>query len=113
MIKNHIFSITALLFTAALFVSCSKSSDNLSSSNPPVVVPDTTKAVAPVYQLVWSDEFNEATIDTSKWGFDLGNLGVNGEEEYYQTQNATISNGNLVITAQKQLVPASHTLRPG
>src|ERR1700761_5333415 len=103
MIKKVFFVIAAIILAFCLFTSCSKSNGNLSPVKV-VTPPDTTKIVAPVYQLVWSDEFNGTTIDTSKWGFDLGNLGVNNEEEYYQTQNATVANGNLVITAKKESV---------
>lgn len=56
------------------------------------------------YQLVWSDEFNGTSVDQSKWNFETGNLNVNHEEEYYQPQNATVANGNLVITAKNETV---------
>ncbi len=62
--------------------------------------PDTT-----IYQLVWSDEFNETTIDTAIWNFEIGGSGWgNHEQEYYQPQNAGIENGKLVITARKEKV---------
>jgi beta-glucanase (GH16 family) len=102
MLKKFIVPFTIVTASAVtLLVSCGKS--NTLSNGPVIVKPDTTKKVAPVYSLVWSDEFDETTIDATKWGFDLGNLGVNDEEEFYQAQNAAISNGNLVITVQKQL----------
>ncbi len=63
--------------------------------------PDTTKST---YTLVWSDEFNGTAIDATKWNMETGNLNVNHEEEYYQASNATVANGNLVITAQKEAV---------
>jgi len=66
-----------------------------------------SKAVSPgppTYQLIWSDEFNQSSINTANWNFDTGNPGVNHEKEYYQAANASISNGNLVITAQQQNV---------
>ncbi len=103
MIRKTFFAIAAILSMFCLFTSCTKNNGNLSPVKV-VIPPDTTKVVTPVYQLVWSDEFNGTSIDTSKWGFDLGNLGVNNEEEYYQTQNATVANGNLVITAKKEAV---------
>ncbi len=55
-------------------------------------------------ELVWSDEFDEDTIDTAKWNFEIGN-GTNGwgnnESEYYTnlTENARIDSGKLIITA--------------
>ena len=65
--------------------------------------------VAPVqaaYNLVWSDEFNGTSVDTSKWVFETGNNGGwgNGELEYYQAANATVSGGILTITAKKENV---------
>lgn len=92
---------TVVLFLFSFFLSCKK------NGLPETKVPtDTTKIVVvkPVYALAWSDEFDGAAVDTSKWGFDKGNLNVNHEKEYYQPQNAAVSNGNLVITAKKETV---------
>ena len=53
--------------------------------------------------LVWQDEFNGDTIDTTKWGFDIGN-GNNGwgnqEKQYYTEENARVRNGKLQILAK-------------
>lgn len=104
MLKKFITPV-ALLFTAALLAGCSKSSDNLDNKNNPPVVTDTTKKVAPTYSLVWSDEFDGPNVDTSKWHFETGGGGWgNAEQEYYQPDNATVSNGNLVITVKQQSV---------
>lgn len=54
--------------------------------------------------LVWSDEFDGASVNTSKWNIITGNPGVNNEKEYYQSANATVTGGNLVITARQQSV---------
>lgn len=59
----------------------------------------------PGYRLIWSDEFNGATIDPSNWGFDIGGSGWgNNELQYYtnRPENAFLSNGNLVIEARKE-----------
>jgi len=54
----------------------------------------------------WSDEFDYAGVpDTSKWTYDLGGGGWgNNELEDYtkSSDNVTVANGNLVITARKQ-----------
>ena len=57
------------------------------------------------YRLVWSDEFNGDSIDTSKWGYDIGGGGWgNNELEYYtdRSNNAYVSNGVLHIRALKE-----------
>ena len=54
---------------------------------------------------VWADEFNGGQIDRSKWNFEQGNGGWgNNELEYYtdRSQNAFLSNGNLVIQALRE-----------
>src|SRR5579872_755542 len=99
--RKALFSIATILLVLSIVVSCKKADTNTGKIT---IVGSTDTVVKPIYQLVWSDEFDEAAIDTTKWGFDLGNLNVNHEKEYYQTQNATIANGNLVITAKKEAV---------
>lgn len=94
-------AISCLLFS---IVSCSKGAFSNVPPTPTPLKTDTTPTVKPIYSLVWSDEFNGNAVDTSKWTYDLGNLNVNNEKEFYQTQNATVSNGNLVITAKKEAV---------
>ncbi len=58
------------------------------------------------WNLVWSDEFNGTSINTSIWTYDLGNNNGwgNSELEYYtrSTQNAFVSDGLLHIRALKQ-----------
>ncbi len=55
--------------------------------------------------LVWSDEFDiNGAPDATKWGYDLGAGGWgNGEAQNYTNTaaNATVTGGNLVITAIK------------
>jgi len=69
--------------------------------NQTITQPDTT---TPTYKLIWSDEFDGTSVDTTKWNFETGNLNVNHEKEYYQAANATVANGNLVITAKSETV---------
>lgn len=56
--------------------------------------------------LVWSDEFNTpGAPDASKWGYDLGAGGWGNQElQYYtnRTDNASVSNGTLKITAKRE-----------
>lgn len=87
--------------------SCSKPASNIT---PVTVVTQPQKDTATIitdtttFTLLWSDEFNGTSVDQTKWNFETGNLNVNQEEEYYQAENATVANGNLVITAKQQTV---------
>jgi beta-glucanase (GH16 family) len=60
------------------------------------------------WNIVWSDEFNGASINTNIWTYDLGNNSGwgNSEMEYYtsSTQNAYVSNGFLHIVALQQSI---------
>lgn len=61
------------------------------------------------WQLIWSDEFETASVDVSKWEFQIGDgsaYGIpgwgNNELQYYRSENATMENGKLVITAKRE-----------
>ncbi len=59
------------------------------------------------YKLVWSDEFDSTALDQTKWSFETGNGSGgwgNNEWEYYtgRSQNCSVQNGYLTITAQKE-----------
>jgi len=80
-------TLTSLLGGAALLVGASLS------------------AQAQTYQQVWADEFNGTAVNTANWAFETGGGGWgNNEKQYYQASNATVANGELVITARKQAV---------
>ena len=59
------------------------------------------------WKLVWSDEFNGTSLDTSVWSYEIGNGNWgwgNGEVQYYtnRTDNVRVSGGNLQIIAKKE-----------
>jgi beta-glucanase (GH16 family) len=63
--------------------------------------------------LVWSDEFNESSLNTSNWDIQIGDgcdqgPGLcgwgNSELQSYQASNLTVNNGVLSITAKKQRI---------
>jgi beta-glucanase (GH16 family) len=57
------------------------------------------------YKLLWSDEFNESSVNTNYWEYDLGNGGWgNNELECYTDSNATVANGYLQIQAKQENV---------
>lgn len=56
-------------------------------------------------ELFWEADFNtDGDLDTEIWNFETGNNNGWGNEEkqYYTEDNATIENGNLVITAKAE-----------
>jgi beta-glucanase (GH16 family) len=85
-----------LLLIIAL-VSCKKNLKAGDSGSGNATAP---RAIA--YQLVWADEFNGTSLNTGNWNIDVGNPGVNSEQEYYQAANIAETGGNLVITAKQQ-----------
>lgn len=57
------------------------------------------------YKLVWDDEFNEKSLDTTKWNIEVnGKGGGNNELQYYTNspKNLYIKDGHLFIVALKQ-----------
>lgn len=70
-----------------------------------------TKSVkaADNWNLVWSDEFNGTSLDTSVWSYEIGNRNGgwgNGEIEYYtnRTDNVRVADGSLQIIAKKKIM---------
>jgi beta-glucanase (GH16 family) len=53
------------------------------------------------YRLVWSDEFNGTSVDTTVWNFEEGYI-RNHEWQYYQKDNAREADGILTITARRE-----------
>ncbi|MFC3096038.1 glycoside hydrolase family 16 protein [Alteromonas sediminis] len=63
------------------------------------------------WELVWSDEFDGDALNTSNWGYDLGDgsdRGLerwgNNEQQWYTDQNTSVSDGTLKITARAESV---------
>jgi beta-glucanase (GH16 family) len=57
------------------------------------------------WTLVWSDEFNGTSVDTTVWNYEIGGSGWgNSELQYYTSRldNSYIENGNLVIQAKNE-----------
>jgi beta-glucanase (GH16 family) len=55
-----------------------------------------------LWSLNWSDEFNDTSLDTTKWGYIVGGGGYgNNEQQNYtsRTNNIRLENGKLVIQA--------------
>jgi beta-glucanase (GH16 family) len=101
---NFLTRAGVVLALVAMVSSCKKDMNNQPKNATPINGEQTTEARAVTWQLVWSDEFNGTSVDGSKWNVDVGNPNVNNEREYYQASNATVTGGNLVITAKNQSV---------
>ncbi len=59
--------------------------------------------------LVWADEFNGNSLNTDDWSYQVGDgcdIGIcdwgNNEQQWYQTNNVTVSNGVLSIVARQE-----------
>lgn len=91
----------AVVLTA---VSCKKEKTSASLTEPTQAKAQASAAAAALaWVMVWSDEFNGSSVNTSNWNFETGAGGWgNNEQQYYRSQNATVSNGNLVITAKRE-----------
>ncbi len=64
---------------------------------------DDTPRTPTTWDLVWSDEFEGSTVDTSIWGYDEGDHGFgNAELQYYTRDNASVADGKLIITAKRE-----------
>ena len=51
------------------------------------------------WTLYWNDEFDAATLDTTKW--EVGN-GKEKDNSYHIPENVTVQGGNLVLSARRQ-----------
>lgn len=51
------------------------------------------------WDLTWSDEFDGTSLDISKWDPIYWNTPHNNEQQAYRPDRATVSGGNLVLTA--------------
>lgn len=57
------------------------------------------------YTLVWADEFNEdGWPDPRNWTCERGFV-RNQEQQWYQADNATVKNGQLIIEARREAAP--------
>lgn len=100
--KKNSLQLLAGLSLVLLLFACKK---DQKSPAAPLSLPDEKSAVAALaYNLVWQDEFDGTSLNTAKWNYENGNLGVNNEKQFYQSSNVTVSGGSLVITARKQTV---------
>ena len=58
----------------------------------------------PPWQLAWSDEFDGAALDTTKWSVDTGSGFGTGQQDYDtdRPENVSVTGGQLVLTARQE-----------
>ncbi len=71
------------------------------------LLPAPKSSAATGWNLVWSDEFNDTSLNTSNWTYETGTGSSgwgNNELQYYtgRSENLQVTGGNLVITARKE-----------
>lgn len=102
-----------LFFGVLFFIGCSSEDDCCSDTDTNKTPPPQAEELTAADRegLVWNDEFDQSTLDTSKWNFQTGDgtaEGIpgwgNGEEQTYtnRIQNLQLENGFLKITARKE-----------
>jgi beta-glucanase (GH16 family) len=116
--KNKIYTLLLLTTGAFALWTCSSVSlvpqTDLYVSSDELIEPDLTTTLDNGYKssdkrvgwdLVWTDEFNQAEVDTTKWNYEInGDGGGNNELQYYISSRANnyTRDGNLVIKAIEQ-----------
>lgn len=78
--------------------------------------PRTKVTLAPDWEMVWSDEFDGPSLDTTKWNYQMGfgcEIGLcgwgNNEWQFYtdSTRNARIEDGQLLIELHEEPVDSA------
>lgn len=61
------------------------------------------EGILPNRVLVWHDEFDDATLDTTKWRYATHNSGGSEQQAYTmaRTENTRLENSNLILEARK------------
>lgn len=70
-----------------------------------VITADNGEVTYPGMTMVWSDEFNGSSLNTSLWTYEIGtgnNGWGNNELQYYRQENTFVDNGELVIEAREE-----------
>lgn len=93
--------ILAIAAMAALITSCSPKNENAGVC----VAEEVPQINAQGYRLVWNDEFDtDGVPDSTKWDFEHGFV-RNTEPQWYQPENAHVSDGVLIIEAHTDSIP--------
>jgi len=105
---KFIFIIPILLFYS-LLSSCNESIEPIST----IPVPTkgyTTPNVYPDMTSIWADDFNETSLKSTNWNFQIGNGCPNlcgwgnNEIQYYKQENVILQDGYLIIKAEEETI---------
>lgn len=105
--RQRSFCLSASLTCLCLFIAgCGGNTDSAEGGNQP------TEPLTPRgWELVWADEFDGSSLDSSKWNIQTGDGSAEGipgwgnnELQTYQADNITVAGGQLIITAREQTV---------
>lgn len=104
--KNYTITVRAHA-TESQYISSNKNiTITLAGGNP--MIPTSGYSTPLSYEgmtLVWNDEFEGSSLNSSYWTHEIGN-GTNGwgnnELQYYRAENTTVEDGHLIITAKKE-----------
>lgn len=102
-LPNNVIGLLSVSFALLLLSGCGSDS----TPNPFTALTGDTGGggETSTWQMVWNDEFNGTALNTANWGYDIGAGGWgNGELQYYQQDNATVSGGFLTIEAREESV---------
>lgn len=108
---NAVFIMMALAFFPACGNSSAESSQEGNKSHTEVIdsteYQPTRKKVSPTtyegYSLIWHDEFDVDGVPGKDWTYEQG-FQRNEELQWYQSDNATVSDGCLVIEGRREQV---------
>ena len=99
---KNIFLLTAVVL---LFVSCKKTEEVQTNTTKPEYDPGAG------WNQAWSEEFSGTSLNTAIWNYDIGTGTYgwgNAELQEYRSQNVAVANGNLVITAKREVYNSSY-----
>lgn len=104
---KHISPCIALFFVCCLLIGCGRDKNKQVDSGD-IMVPSSGFVSPESYsglKLVWQEEFIGTSLNEENWTAEIG-MGANGwgnnELQYYRAENATVRDGHLIITAQKE-----------
>ncbi len=107
-------AITCVLLAALPLVGCGGGESGEEGNGP------TGTAPSEGWELIWSDEFDGAALDASRWNIQTGDgtaEGIpgwgNNELQSYQAANISVSGGVLVITAREEDAGDGHAYTSG